>query len=532
MNWEIIFAIIPGIILFLYGTEQFSSEIQNIAGKRFSSFLGKATKTPLRGTLLGALVTAAIQSSLATTIIAMGLVNAGVISFAQSLGVIFGANIGTTVTAQLVAFKVTAFAPIFILLGFVLGLTNNHFRAFSKPIFYFGLLFFALNLVSNEVEFIKDDPLVVSIFSNFSNILVALAAGFVLTNLFQSSSVTSGLVVVFAQGGLITLPQAVPVLFGANIGTTVTSLLVSARKGLFVRRAAVAHFLFNFLGVLMFLPILPIFISAVQSLGGNEAQQVANAHVIFNVAAAAVFLVLIGPFKSAVEWIVRGKEDEILLATKFLGERLPEKNSEAFLVLERELNHSLETSRMLFDEVLSAIKAGGQKFDRASKLESLADFLDGRISEAILELSRRDFAKKDVERMVLLVRLSNANEQLSDLADDISQLYQGMSSKGISFSAESIGGLSDVYSDIQKNIIEFEGGFPHMGEKAILKMSKNDSELRQKINANYDSFLKRMAKKQVPSGSFFIEMLSVVEAANAKLREMRKLAEMYCEVSG
>ncbi|MCG7844613.1 MAG: Na/Pi symporter, partial [Methanomassiliicoccales archaeon] len=193
ISWELLFAIVPGLILFLYGIENFSKEIINAVGDRFRETLGKLTKNRWRGAAFGAALTAMVQSSAATTVIAVSLVNAGSIAFSQSLGVIIGANIGTTITAQMVALKLTSFGPIFILAGFVFGLVGGRYKFVGKPLFYFGLVFFGLELVSQTLEPLTGDPQVISLISNLDNFLIALLVGVLFTTAVQSSSVTSGL---------------------------------------------------------------------------------------------------------------------------------------------------------------------------------------------------------------------------------------------------------------------------------------------------------------------------------------------------
>ena len=307
VSWELIFAIIPGIILFLYGIEQFSREVQLAAGDYFRNLIQRLTKTPVRGTAAGALVTAVVQSSTATTIITVGLVNAGIISFTASLGIIFGANLGTTLTSQLIALNLTAFAPVFILAGFVIGIIPGRYRIFGRPVFYFGLVFFSLTLISGVMEPYRSDPQLIALMGMMDTVFLQIAFGFLITNIFQSSSVTTGLVVVMSQNGLITPSVAIPILLGANLGTPTTSLLVAMRMNTSAKRAATAHFLFNFLGVLLFLPFLSLFTNLIISLGGDAGQQVANAHLIFNLTCCIVFLILIGPFGRLVMRVVPGQ---------------------------------------------------------------------------------------------------------------------------------------------------------------------------------------------------------------------------------
>ncbi|MFH1785994.1 MAG: Na/Pi cotransporter family protein [Candidatus Micrarchaeota archaeon] len=527
-TWELWFAIVPGLILFLYGIDHFSKEIQRVAGERFRSVLGKLTKHPLGGTTLGAIVTAIIQSSTATTVIAVGLVDAGTISFAQSLGIMFGANIGTTVTAQLVAFKLTIFAPFFILLGFVISLFGGRYKFLGKPIFYFGLVFFSLALISEAIIPFKDNPEFLSMFSHLSNVFVAIFVGIIATLILQSSSVTTGIVVLLAGTGLLTLGQGIPVILGANIGTTATSLLAASRMDLHARRASIAHFLFNVGGVLIFLPFITIFTSFVEGIGGNLAQQVANAHLIFNLSAATIFLLMLNHFKLLIEKLVPGTEDEIIFKTNYLENGPPINNRQAFDFIEKELVHSIDVTLKLFDESIGFLKNNkGRSFQRVTKLEAFNDFLDEKIEQAILKLSGKKLSEKEARKTVLLVRMSNMVEQLGDRADDLAYLSVELNERGGSLSPESMVELDQLYEQFCKNILILRESIPKISLANIKKMRKNDIAFRLLLNVSYQKHLERLYLQKAYAGTFFVETLSTLEQANAHVREIRKLSELY-----
>ncbi len=528
VSWELWFAIIPGLILFLYGIEQFSREIQRVAGERFRSALERMTRNRWGGAALGALVTAIIQSSTATTVIVVGLVNAGTLSFAHSLGVMFGANVGTTVTAQLVAFGLTGFAPIFILLGFLLSLVGGRYRFLGKPIFYFGLVFFSLSLISDAIEPIKSDPEVLALFSQFSNVLLALLAGIIFTILIQSSSVTTGVVVLLAGSGLLTLGQGIPIILGANIGTTLTSLLASLRMGLYAKRAAAAHILFNMGGALLFLPFLGPFGDLVAGLGGNAAQQVANAHLIFNLTCAVVFIAALQPFKKVVERLVPGEEEEILFRADFLGEKVPESTPRAFSLVEKELVHALDVNISLFDESVRVMKDGRDaRLNRVVKLEAFTDFLNQRIEKALRGISSRKLSKEEAHRVVFLVRASNVIEQIGDKGEDLAYFAMDMAGQGLSFSPESVIELEEIYAKLRDNMELAKGALTGLPKKDERLMKRNDSSLRALINSSYEKHLQRLAAQKAYAGSFFVEALAALEASNAKVREIRKVSAVY-----
>ncbi|MFH1685561.1 MAG: Na/Pi cotransporter family protein [Candidatus Micrarchaeota archaeon] len=527
ISFEIAFAIVPGLILFLYGIEHFSQEIQKIAGEQFRVILTKLTSNPVNGALLGAIVTAVVQSSTATTVISVGLVDAGIITFTQSLGVIIGANIGTTLTAQLVALKLTSISPFFIFLGFVLSIFGRKYKFLGKPIFYFGLVFFSLHLISQAIDPVKTDPSILTLFSQFSNIYVAIAAGFLFTVLVQSSSVTTGLVVLLVGGGLISLDQGIPLVMGANIGTTLTSFLAALKMGLHAKRAAFAHFLFNFGGVIIFLPFIFAFSGFIESLGGPAAQQMANAHLIFNLIIAIIFLILIDPFSSLVKRLIQGKEDEILFRPKYLMEKLPQSNEKSIELIEKELRYSLDVTQTIFDCSIEMLTKGKSNMHRVSKLESLNDFLDDQISIAIATLSKRGLSRKLARRVVLMVRMSNANEQLGDLAKRLALDSEELLESRLVLSRKSISAINITYSKFSSNLKIISQSAPYISVSNRKKIRANDKILRDMITQNYKDHLKRISSQKTYASSVFVDFLAGIESSNAKLREIRKFSEIY-----
>ena len=307
---QILVAGLTAIILFIFGLEHFSREIENISGDRFRHFISTATRVPVVGLFLGAGVTAVIQSSSATSVIAISLVNAGVLSFKNSVGIIFGSNIGTTITAQLVAFKLTAFAPALIIAGFALSLTRTRYAIFGKSIFYFGFVFFSLQLISSALAPLQQEPALVEYLTRPQNPLLAILIGCLFTALVQSSSVTTGLAIIFTQQGLLGLENAVPLIMGANIGTTATALIAMVKMDLAAKKTALSHFLFNVGGVVIFLPVFFLFENRLADLNANPAIALANIHLVFNIGTSLVFLVLINPFTRLVETLLgEGKMD-------------------------------------------------------------------------------------------------------------------------------------------------------------------------------------------------------------------------------
>ncbi|HOX35867.1 MAG TPA: Na/Pi cotransporter family protein [Methanoregulaceae archaeon] len=522
VSWELVFAIIPGIILFLYGIEQFSREVQLAGGEVFRSLIQRFTRTPVRGTVTGAIVTSLVQSSTATTVITVGLVNAGIISFAASLGIIFGANLGTTMTSQLIALNLTAFAPLFILLGFIIGIIPGKYRVFGRPIFYFGLVFFSLSLISSVMAPYRTDPQLITLIGMMDTVFLQIAFGFIITNIFQSSSVTTGLVVVMSQNGLITTEVAIPILLGANLGTPTTSLLVAARMNTSAKRAAMAHFLFNFLGVLMFLPVLGLFTNLIVALGGDAGQQVANAHLIFNLTCCIVFLILIRPFERLVIRFVPGREDDVVFVTRHIVTPLPDSTTDAMQQVEREIRHLLTTPGKLLEELEGMVRDPKKYSPRVRQLQDYATYLDVQASNAALEISRRDLSPHDATRLAGLVRISKLGQVLATQTAELVEMIHQIQEKGITLSEESRTGLEYTLIPCTMNLRTLGDSFPAITDEINESMRMQDDNLRDIITIQYREYLRRFAAKKTPSGSEFSRVLFQIEGMAGTIREIRK----------
>ncbi|MBN2306987.1 Na/Pi cotransporter family protein [Candidatus Peregrinibacteria bacterium] len=530
MNWHILLAVLVGLVIFMHGIENFSHEMISFAGERFRKLLRKATRNRFTGGLAGTLVTALIQSSTATTVITISLVSAGAISFAQSLGVIFGANVGSTITAQLVALKVTAFAPHFVILGFIISLLHRPYKYIGRGIFYIGLVFFGLNLVQEAITPIKDSPQIIALFSNLTNPYFALLIGLVFTAIAHSSSITTGLVVVLASSGILTLTQGIMILLGSNIGTTITAATASLKLSLHAKRGAAAHSLFNILGVLLILPFIRPFTQLIEWMGGNGAQQVANAHTIFNITTAILFLILLKPVEKLINWLIRGEEKEVLISTQYLNEKLPESNRQALSLIEKEIAYSLQTVYDFYELATQVVVNGKEvRASAIDKYEALADLLDERIEAALLELSRRPLSEKEARKIVLLVRISNLTEQLADTAKNLGRLLHSRTIAATSLSPEALESIQKIYSRLQEPFAILKREFPKSLPE-FPKLSRHLSAVSPAIARGYSQHIKRLQKRQAIGGSIFVESSSLLDDGAGKLKEIMKLCQQYARL--
>ena len=297
-NLRVLLSIVSAIVLFLYGLGAFSQEIQTIGRESLKKWLGRLTGKRWRALLLGGVATAIVQSSSAVTALTVALVDAGTISFGSSLGVILGANIGTTSTAWLVSLKLTSIGPFFIVFGALLSALPTRFKILGKAAFYFGFIFFSLDVVSYTLKPLAQNPAFAEILRRSSSPLMGVLAGTLVTAIVQSSSITTGLCILLVQQGLLGATAAIPIIIGANIGTTATALVASIKMHRTARRVALSNLLFNTLGVMLFVPFLERFATAVVEFAGEASMAVAWAQLIFNLAMTAMVLALLRIFDS------------------------------------------------------------------------------------------------------------------------------------------------------------------------------------------------------------------------------------------
>lgn len=304
MNWSTLLRVAGGVGLFLYGIKLMSEALQFIAGDRMRHLIGTLTKTPLRGIFVGILVTILIQSSSGTTVMTVSFVNAGLMTLKQAIGIIMGANIGTTITAQIIAFNIQDMALPFVAAGVamvIFGRTKK-LRYFGNGVVGLGLLFMGMQTMETATSFMASRGDLLLALSR--NPILGVAAGAFITMIVQSSAATIGLTMAMASQGLIGIDAAIPIILGDNIGTTITAVLAAIGTNRSAKQAAAAHVLFNFLGVVLFLLFLPLYRTLVLRSASDVGRQIANAHSIFNVVNTFLFFPFVSIFARMIERVV------------------------------------------------------------------------------------------------------------------------------------------------------------------------------------------------------------------------------------
>lgn len=520
---EIGVAVAAAVVLFLFGIEHFSAEIQAISGSRFRKFLARGTSNRFAGFGLGAMVTAVIQSSTATSVIAVGLVNAGVLTYRQSLGVLFGANLGTTVTAQLVALKLTDFAPWLILVGFVAGFLPFRWRIFGKSIFYFGIVFFSLELVSMYVEPLKSDPTLMSALSSLDSAWMGILVGAVFTALVQSSSVATGVAIVLMSQGALSLEAAIPLILGANVGTTATTLLAAARLDTSARRTAVSHALYNVLGVLMFLPFIGVLGRGLQAAGLSGAPALAAAHFVFNLTAALVFLALLEPFARLVERLVPDEAEEIQPLPVLHGVVFDSEDRGRRAVLDWAAQ-VVRAQRAGYVAAVLALETQDTSIkSRAARLASMVDYGLGEASHVVREIPAGEFSTELSEAVLRFVITVDHLRQMQDSLGDLEAISERLERVHGRLSIDGLLEVQRVYPMFAKLLDLLADSLESDAPEAIVTLQTAQFDAQELVQESYRRFL--VIVRQTNEGGELADFLSIHQRLRTKVAALSSYVE-------
>jgi phosphate:Na+ symporter len=421
--------LIVGLSFFLYGMKLLGDGLQKAAGDSLRRILQALTNKPVRGVLVGMLITGIIQSSGATTVMVVGFANAGLMTLRQAMGVIFGANIGTTITAQIIVLKLDKLVWLFMLVGVMMEffVKRKTSKAVGEAILGFGILFFGLYFMADTLEPLKDSQGFIDFLVKFGKVpIIGVGVGAVFTTLTQSSSVTTSLVVALAMKGMITLPSSIALILGANIGTTVTAGLASLGANITSRRAALTHFLFNFLGTVIMFPFLKPYARLVQLTATTLPHQVANAHTMFNVIMTIIALVLINPFEKLVMRLLPSKEKEVeTRVVQYIDERVLATPSVALSQATQELFRMGRIAYEMIEDCRTALFENKMSLlDNVLGNEDLVNSMQKEITGYLTKVTERDLSEAQGTRVMALMHAVNDIERVGDHATNLVELIQ------------------------------------------------------------------------------------------------------------
>ncbi|MCG8633622.1 MAG: Na/Pi cotransporter family protein [Desulfobacterales bacterium] len=469
INWiDITIGLAGGLALFLYGMDKMSTGMKSTAGNKMRSILSSLTQNRVVALVVGAFVTMVIQSSSATTVMLVSFVQAGLLTLAQSLGVILGADIGTTVTAQMIAFKLTDYALLMLALGFLvktMGKTEK-IRSTGDIILGFGILFFGMKLMSDVMTPLRTYPPFISLMHDMEHPLTGIAAGALFTALVQSSSATTGVLIVLAQENLITLEAGIPVIFGANIGTCVTAVLAGIGATREAKRVALAHVLFKFAGIGLFIFWIPQFSRLVVEIGdyfnSGTARDLANAHTLFNVSLGLVFLPFTPVFARIIYKLYPDKEVKAPspLKTLYIEEAVLETPSLAIDLARAEMARMAKLLGRMLDAIIIPFLSDERHI-------STPDMSRDEHRMLLREIPRQDAYHKD---MTLMEGLDLREEKIDFLQVKITAYLTRIAQGNITENqAKEVFGMVSIVKDIESmGDIIHRNMIPLIGKKKLL----------------------------------------------------------------
>lgn len=444
------FLFLGGISLFLYGMQLMGDGLQAAAGSKLQRILGALTKRTIYGVALGAGVTSILQSSSATTVMTVGLVNAGLMNLQQAFGIVMGANIGTTITAQLIAFKLTDYITLLLAIGFLIRTVakKRQMKDIGQVLMGFGILMLGMAMMSNSVAPLRHNTAVVEFIGRFStHPILGLLVGLCMTVVIQSSSATVGILMAMAGQGLIPLEGAVPVLLGDNIGTCITAVLATLQANINAKRVALSHVLFNLIGSIIAIALLSQFLALVLKISpaGNISRQIANAHTVFNVVNTILFLPFAGQFTKLIEKIMPNKNGEISYQPKFLNESMLDTPAVALSLARKEVSRMGSLALGNTKRAFSCINQyDSKKVKYIKEHEPVIDNLEEAITVYLTKMSEKNLSVELTNIHTGLLHCCMDLERIGDHAETIAKRVKSMNEDGISFSPEAAEEMKEI----------------------------------------------------------------------------------------
>ncbi len=522
---SIAFGLIGGLGLFLYGMRIMGDGLEKAAGERLKRLIEILTNNRVMGVLVGTAVTAVIQSSSATTVMVVGFVNAGIMKLTQAVGVIMGANIGTTVTAQLVSFKLTDYAPVAVGIGVAIWLftSNKRTKNISEILIGFGILFIGMETMSDAMKPLREFEGFRTLLASFgggslTDTLLGILAGFGITAILQSSSASIGILIALASQGLLPIEAALPILFGDNIGTCVTAMLSSIGASKTAKRAAFIHFSFNVIGTIIFVFLLqgPVLHLVRTLTPGDAARQIANAHTMFNIGNMFIQLPFAGVLVYIAKKAIPETEDEQdqIMGVKYLDDRILETPSIALGQTIKEVLHMGNLALDSFRKSMDAFFNADEKMaHEVFTLERVVNNLEREIASYLVKLSNTALSGEQHEMVDGLFNTINDIERVGDHADNLAELAIYRVENKLDFSEGALQELrlmnDRVIKSYEQAILSLKTGDTNIAKRVIEREGEID-HMEKSLRASH---IARLNKQQCSPGAgvIFLDVISNLE---------------------
>lgn len=520
---EIILGLMGGLGLFLFGMKQMSDGLEKAAGAKMRSVLEFFTKTPLRGILVGTFFTAIIQSSSAATVMVVSFVNSGLMNLYQAAGVIMGANIGTTVTSQLISFNLSELAPAIIMVGVIMIMfcKNVKIQRAGEVLLGFGILFMGLTTMSSSMSVLKESPQVVEIMGSLTSHILAVVVGLIVTTVLQSSSATVGIVLLLANQGLLDIRICFFIIMGCNIGSCVSALLAGLGGKANAKRAALIHLFFNIIGTVIVYIIISVALEPITAMiasisGGNPGREVANAHTLIKLTE----VVLLAPFTKQIVkltgFFVRSddKQEEETYHLEFISEKSVFSPTTAVFDATREMERMGHMAITNLERAMNALITLDEKdIDEVYAVEKQVDYLNHEITNYLVKVNQMTLPTDDAQSIGGLFHVVNDIERIGDHAENIADAARSRIERQVDFSDQAkreLSGMLDMVIKITTYALDM---FSHNNQEHMQEILELEDKVDEAERQLQESHIQRLTKGEcsASSGMMFSDIISGLE---------------------
>ena len=520
---EIILGLMGGLGLFLYGMRLMSDSLEKAAGAKMRSILEFFTKTPLRGILVGTFFTAIIQSSSAATVMAVSFVNSGLMNLYQAAGVIMGANIGTTITSQLIAFNLSELAPVIIMAGIIMLMFSRKIRVqrAGEVLVGFGILFMGLTSMSSAMSVLKESPQVVNAMGSLNSHFLALVTGMAVTAVLQSSSATVGIILLLANQGLLDMRICFFIILGCNIGACVSALIAGLSGKRDAKRAALIHLFFNIIGTAIMYVVISIGLEPITHFietisGHNPGREVANAHTLIKIVEVLILAPFIKQIVKMTGWIVRGKEEteEEGFHLQYIGEKSVYSPTTVVFDAIREMERMGHMAISNLERAMNAlVTLDEQEIEQVYQVEKQIDYLNHEITSYLVKVNGTTLPADDAKSIGGLFHVVNDIERIGDHAENIADAAESRLKQNIGFSESAKRELSSMLDMVIKITTYALDMFSSNNQEHMQEILDLEDQVDETERELQESHIQRLTRGEctASAGMMFSDIISGLE---------------------